>query len=784
MLPTDDYTPHGYLDNPAHTWALHPSGVLRSLAPIGMGWHVPNYGSYGRNQFRYSAHLLAGLRLGGSIFFTREDFARQDIALHSYSYPHSKDIRRPSFYIGSSRIWCAASFFLVDEDALGCTWEVDKPSGAPLEVECLLAVRYVYNPATTRRWVQGLAAWEEDVAPSAAMRAALMSVFSEEDHALALVSPPAPSGYQSASTLAELRAWMSQGIEAAQPDQVQEPPVPDGCWVRWMGLRVPVAWEGKSRRSALASVLARGITAAKAKAHAVQSLQKADGVYFRLKQNDTRFWKRAPRLEGDWPAHWRLGWVYDVETLRMVVRPPAGIFRHRWDGMQIQAPRLVLAETALDALALSYVEPKLAQEIMLSAFESAPLPNVPCIREDGSYNMLTETGEPCGTAPEWGFPLHCCDLIYRWLGDLAWLRKLYPGAAAYIRWWLNNRVDAEGWPVYACSYESGQDSSPRFGPGDTGASSVRHIRPVDLQAALAQAATILGSWAYALGLADEAVDWQKFAQEGTRRTRAMWQADGWFHDYDTRAGAWSPVRDPMQLAPLLCGRATPEQIAALAPLFRQDELLPRHGERWHPLVWPPVAFTVIEAASAAGEHEAAARLTMEVLERAYRRSDSREVGSNGGLPGIAREFWPDWGEPDDAGIGGIEGYGWGALGVALLMRHIVGLHEIVPGSLGLRPAIPAEVMRPGTTLRVGPIPLAQGRLTLEFRTGRDNTKNMLLTFQGVKDAASLSVAQVGGPEVAGAITRLTAPKPGRSVVRYRVALSEVNSVVVRLRSLG
>src|SRR5262249_30448848 len=156
---------------------------------------------------------------------------------------------------------------------------------------------------------------------------------------------------------------------------------------------------------------------------------------------------------------------------------------------------------------------------------------------------------------------------------------------------------------------------------------------------------ILGSWAQALGLTNEAAIWQKFAQEGQDRTRDMWQDDGWYHDFNTRAGAWSPVRDPMQLAPVLCGCATPKPSADLAPLFRPVDVGPRHGERWHPLVWPPVAFTVIEAASAAGEYDAAARLTMQVLERAYRRSDSREVGSNGGLPGIAREFWPDWGEP-------------------------------------------------------------------------------------------------------------------------------------------
>lgn len=779
MFPSDEYTPHGYLDNPAHSWALHPSGVLRSLAPVGMGWYVPNYGSYGRNQFRYSAHLMAGLRVGGRVYFTKEDFARQGITL-SGGRP-SRHIFGIDFQIGETGIWSGAAFFLADEDALGCIWSLVNPSDADLEAECLLAMRFVYNPATTRRWVQGLVAWEEGILNESTFGAAMIGVYPEEDHALALVSYAPASAYHSAPTLAELRAWMGEGLD--EPGlQVQEPPVPDGCWVRWSGLRIPKRLGPQARYYALDGLLARGKTAAQAKAHAIERLYPAEQLYPRLQQEYIRQEKRAPRLEGDWPAHWRRGWLYDLETLRMVVRPPAGIFKRAWDGMQIQAPRLVLAETALDALALGYAEPKLAQEILLSAFESAPLPNVPCIREDGSFNMLTETGEPCGTAPEWGFPLYCCDLLYRRLGNLTWLRAVYPGAAAYIRWWLAQRRDAGGWPVYACSYESGQDSSPRFGPSDTGASSARHVRPVDLQAALAQAAAILGTWAQALGLAEEAADWQQIAQEGTERTRAMWQADGWFHDYDTRAGAWSPVRDAMQLAPLLCGCTTPEQMATLAPLFRQDALLPKHGGRWDALVWPPVAFTVIEAASAAGEHEAAARLTMRVLERAYRRSDSREVGSNGGLPGIAREYWPDWGQPDDAGPGGIEGYGWGALGVALLMRHVIGLREVAPGRLLLQPAFPAEVLRPGSVLRVGPIPLAQGRLILELQADTDMRKSMLLTFQGVEDAASLSVVQAEAPEIPGAITRLVSSKPGARTVRYQVSLAMGTSMLILFKS--
>jgi hypothetical protein len=119
--------------------------------------------------------------------------------------------------------------------------------------------------------------------------------------------------------------------------------------------------------------------------------------------------------------------VYDLETLRMMVKQPIGIYSHVWDAMQIQAPRVVLAETAIDALLLSYADARLAQELMLGVFLDAPAPQVPCSREDGSYNMVAADGSACGTAPPWGYPW----LALAWLAalrpDEAWLGRIYRG---------------------------------------------------------------------------------------------------------------------------------------------------------------------------------------------------------------------------------------------------------------------------------------------------------------------------------------------------------------------
>src|SRR5438034_10530353 len=89
MIPHDDFTPHGYLDNPYHSWKLNPSGVLRSMAPLGMGWHVPNLGSYVRNQFQYTAHLTLGLTIGKTVRVTPEDFKRHGCT--NVSHLHTKN---------------------------------------------------------------------------------------------------------------------------------------------------------------------------------------------------------------------------------------------------------------------------------------------------------------------------------------------------------------------------------------------------------------------------------------------------------------------------------------------------------------------------------------------------------------------------------------------------------------------------------------------------------------------------------------------------------------------
>jgi len=385
--------------------------------------------------------------------------------------------------------------------------------------------------------------------------------------------------------------------------------------------------------------------------------------------------------------------------------------------MQIQAPRLVLAEAAMDTLFLSYANPELAAEVILGHFESAPHPNLPCMREDGSYNMVADDGQVCGTAPEWGFPLWCCDCIMRRTGNLHWLRRLYPKAAAYLRWWLEHRTDEEGWLVYACSWESGQDVSSRFGPQQTGGTIIEHVRPVDLQASMAQGAAILARWAALLGdesadsfaietqldFAAEAAWWQQVADEFTVKTRLMWQ-DGWFRDYDAAAREWSSQQDTMHLAPVFCGAAGRGHIEQLRSFFAQP---PMHSG-WTPLSWPPVVMTLVGAAAAANMPLDAAELAYRFIDAAYRSSDSRAVDQHGGIPGVTREYHGvvttgKWGASDYVNAG-IEGYGWGAVSVHLLLRYVLGVREEEADKITVAPALPQALRRVGAVYRVEALP--------------------------------------------------------------------------------
>lgn len=629
-FPVDDYTPHGYLDTPTHTRNLSPRGVLRSHA-AGFRWHYPAHvGMYGGRRETYRA----GFRFAIDGALELADF---DVVVSPY---HSKNLF--TFDLAHHGMALHTTFQLAGEHALYATVTT---SGAGR-----LAVIVEYT-----RLISASGEWGESGLVGRIVDGDLvLQSFEDGDAFVVRASQPvADLGVTADPALAAV--WVASGA----------PGLPGEGFVtvtRRRGdtaaLYAVLGFDAPVERFDICMTRGRTLRAAQSRQRSVQRTAAADRA--RKQAEDDAFWEHAPLLEGDWPDHWRRGLVYDLETLRMMVKAPAGIYRHVWDAMQIQAPRVVLAEAAIDALLLSYADPELAQRLLLGTFLDAPEANIPCSREDGSYNMVAADGTVCGTAPEWGYPWLALDWLVALRPDRAWMAAIYPALTAYLQWWLDHRRDNDGWLFYACSWESGQDDSPRFGEQPLGGGHpVRHVRPVDLQAAFAHACLVMGDFALALERDEDSLRWLGLAEEYVARTDALWREPDRYADYDARAGAATDVADVMLLAPVALGVAQPGRAEALRAAIEHIDP--------DTLTWPMFAWTAVEAAANANLTDRAAELAAAVVDRAYGFWDARQALPDRTLPGIACEYWPP------SGRCGGEGYGWGAFTTHLLLHTLVGL---------------------------------------------------------------------------------------------------------------
>ncbi|MFD2080562.1 hypothetical protein SAMN05421678_10795 [Actinopolymorpha cephalotaxi] len=666
-FPLDDYTPYGYLDVPEHTRRLTPKGVLRSR-DVGFGWHFPALAtSYGGRRETYRTSVRVGM--DGALALADFD----DVA----SPYHSKDLVR--FVAERGPAHFEAEFVVVGSDVVAAFVDVTSRRHTTVRVD------YTRLVGADHGWGESGLVGRRDG------DLVVLQGF-EDGEAFALTVVPADGdGLGAAAGLPELVAgvtadsaeadrWTADGTQGGLAEPVTVLGEPGQEVTLSAVVTVPAAG-----RHELLVLLSRGRTADEAADRLADARDIAARVRGTRVRSDGAFWSRAPRLTGDWPAHWRRGLVYDLETLRMMVKPPVGIYHHVWDGMQIQAPRVVLGEAAIDALLLSYADPRLAQELLLGVFADAPLANVPCSREDGTYNMVSADGSVCGTGPQWGYPWPVVRHLFAAHPDEAWLARIYPPMAAYLDWWLAHRRDADGWLVHACSWESGQDLSPRFGDQPLGGGHPAwSVRPVDLQATFADAAATMADLAGVLGRDEDVHRWQGLATEFAERTDRLWTGER-YADVDARTGRATEVDDVMLLAPLALGQAGADRAEALRETVRAADP--------DTTVWPMFAWTAVDAAEAAGEYDTAARVAGGVVDRAYGFWDARRHEPGRTLPGVACEYWPL------SGRCGGEGYGWGAFTTHLLLGTLVGLRPEAAG-LRIRPNLPADLRVPGRTYGV------------------------------------------------------------------------------------
>ena len=411
---------------------------------------------------------------------------------------------------------------------------------------------------------------------------------------------------------------------------------------------------------------------------------------------DDAFWENAPRLTGDWPAHWRRGWVYDMETTRQLLLPPGGVFGGEWPTWMAAWPRAVLAEGALDLDRLGLAEPLRAQDALLTLLRDTPGDQIPCVFRSGEPNMVAADGAVCGTSPAWCLPVLHIGRLLRRQPDAGRIGVLAPLLARYVRWWLAERTDADGWLSYHCTWEAGEDDNPRLDPQGTGDGVIQgRTRPPELQAAMSLSARILADLFRYVGDADEARQWDDVARAYAARTGELWDADtGRFRDWDTRAERWvsggstyweadSTRFSPLSLTPALLD--LPEhQREALRRELRHYDTAPW---RW----WASWSGTLCEAAAALGDDAWAAAFVAQIADRVWAENDRREQAHDARpTPGGAREFWP---EPL-AAFTGNDVYGWGAETLPLTLRHVIGLREDETGWHGatftLVPGLPED----------------------------------------------------------------------------------------------
>lgn len=745
-FPPGQYTPFGYLDNPYHTAALNRSGVIRSVPPLGFGfWARPLPWPYGGATFgfglsrqrNYLSLMHLSLCADGKVLRRPEDFQENGIEL--YSCYHTKNMMSYDFQANGLKF--RAMYFLVGEHSLICLLQVENTSD--IKKEMTVHASNIYGDIYKGYWgcdgIVSLYNEEKDVA---------VSKFYADGDMFVLGANRKPHSYKATTEDEQWNKWMAENDLTGDKDKrtslrIHREDTEEG---KTLGHMISVLSYVYGIDPGQTDTLTLGLTRGLSEGRTIHCFEEAlgqAGVALRKKLlDDKRFYARAPVLTGDWPQAWKNGLIYHLETIRMNIHPPVGIYRHHWDGMQVHTPRVVLGESAIDSMCLSYADIELARDVLLGTFADALADNIPCSREDGSLNLVCGNGRETGTAPIWGMPFHVIHSIYLRDRDDAWIKQLYPYMKAYIEWWLQHRTDDEGWFHCACSWESGQDGSKRFRVGDV-AASAESVRTVDIEAAMAHAIKSMVLFAKVAGENQDVPYWEEMADRRIKRTRDMF-VDGRFRDFDVHTGSPIILDDyysVMMLAPISFGIATAEQTAASEEVFKYFH---DNGRFW--LEWPSFLFPFSEAAWNAAQRELLSEILVNSGSGIFPGMDSREplyveprdapglpLQYSYRLPGVAAEWWPYLrdGEDNERNIWsrGCENYGWGAIFPTLLIRNLIGFREIDyldEDCFGLCPALSHKMFEQGKTYGIANLNYRGTKIDVEYKVTNNDKIDIIL----------------------------------------------------------
>jgi len=730
-FPDGNYTPFGYLDNPYHSAIINRSGIIRSVPPLGFGFWArdlpwPYADGLGLRRFpNYLSFLHLSIRCGDILLHRSDDFFNNKINL--VSKYHTKSMMNYNFELQD--IICNANYYLHGENSLLC--KISFKNTSEIDRNIILHGTNIYGYPQNNYWgSDGLVSNYDQNSDSG-----ISKIWAYGDIFI-IGSNRKSSFYKATASVAD---WNKLVVE----DNINSN---EGITLHfnendnhiYTTLSYKIDIPAQSEETMILS-LTRGKNESETVNSFNDSLKNADIILEKTLETDKKFYDNFPMIHGDWPISWKHGWIYDFETIRMNIRPPIGIYKHHWDAMQVHSPRSVLGEAALDCMMLSYADVELAKEVLLGIFADAPMPNVPCSREDGSMNMISAHGKECGTAPIWGMPFMVILSIYNRCGDLEWIKKLYPYLKEYLDWWIENRTDSDGWFHASCSWESGQDASKRFlvADHDPGAA-IEFVRTVDITAAMGHAFKTVSYFAELFN-DDEAFNhWNNLADDQIRNTKSMF-LDGWYRDFDSRTN--SPIIlkdyfDVMMFTPVAFNLATTEEIDELIPMFKYFEDNPKH---W--LEWPSFIQVFSEAAWYAGNRKFLSNFIANTANRIYPHIDNNNllpVGNhrtdlpekyNYRIPGVANEFWPI--DLAEGNPGGCENYGWGATMPALIIRNIIGFRELdnkKKTGFSLSPSIPDDLLVTGKVYAISNINFQDLKLSVSYKVEHSNAIAVEIKF--------------------------------------------------------
>jgi len=641
LFPEGNYTPFGYIDNPYHSAVMNRSGVIRTVPPIGFGFWCRDlpfpYGTgFGHlRTLNYLSFVHPSLHVDGVSLRTGDDYLANGIELRSLY--HSKNVMSYDFSFRGVEV--SLQYFLHEEDALSCV--VDIRNDGQKRSDTSLYLTHIYGYPQRRWW--GCDGFTGRYNP---LHKAIVSKMYAYGDVFCLGSTLEPSHAKATANASQWESWIdardaSSNIGAAS-DSSNEP------LYNTIGYDLSIAPGGNERFS---FVLVRDVNEEFATEKLRRCLPRAFQELERKVLDDNGFYSTAPELTGDFPGFWKRGVIYHLETIRMTMRPPVGRFRHYWDAMQVHTPRAVLGETAIDTMCLSYGDPELAKDVIYGTFADAIAPHVPCVREDGSVNMISKDGAECATAPIWVLLFPTIRFIHARTGDDVWIAKLYPYLVRYLKWWEDNRTDSEGYFHVNNSWEA-QDGSLRFateyedGEVDV-AANVSGVRTIDLQAAMADGYRCVAYFSRILRKAEDEIQLTAMAEKHVGITRSMFR-DGEFRDFDGRTGKpiiQADYHDVMMTAPYAVDVADDGQKEQGKKLI---EYFTRNPIHW--LEWPSFLYIYTEAAWNCGMRQLAADVVYGVAEREYPKLDAREprpvmsearqrvLGHRGGQSGGVREL--------------------------------------------------------------------------------------------------------------------------------------------------